>query len=172
MKRFPRRLAVALLAAFLVCLPTSVPVFAGTQVAIPIAKAESKVWGNSSSKVYHCPGTKYYGNTARGEYLTESQAQERGYRAAYGKTCGGGSAAVASAAAPLMATPAAEKADNSVARAAAGNTRDPKVWVNTPSKVYHCPGTRYYGTTKRGAYMTQTEARAQGNRPAAGKVCG
>ena len=46
-----------------------------------------------------------------------------------------------------------------------------KVWVNTRSGVYHCPGTRYYGTTKNGAFMTQAEAQKQGNRPAYGKFC-
>jgi hypothetical protein len=46
-----------------------------------------------------------------------------------------------------------------------------KVWVNTPSNVYHCPGTRLYGKTKHGKYMTQAEARKEGSRPAYGKVC-
>lgn len=46
-----------------------------------------------------------------------------------------------------------------------------RVWVNTNSGVYHCPGTRWYGKTKQGAFMTQREARAQGNRPAYGSVC-
>ena len=46
-----------------------------------------------------------------------------------------------------------------------------KVWVNTHSGVYHCPGTRYYGNTKNGTYMTQAEAQKAGNRPAYGKVC-
>jgi hypothetical protein len=48
---------------------------------------------------------------------------------------------------------------------------DVKVWVNTASGVYHCPGTRWYGNTKRGEYMTQAEAQKKGYRPAYGKVC-
>jgi len=47
-----------------------------------------------------------------------------------------------------------------------------KVWVNTNSGVYHCPGTRWYGKTKSGRYMTQREAQARGYRPAYGAVCG
>jgi hypothetical protein len=46
-----------------------------------------------------------------------------------------------------------------------------KVWVNTRSGVYHCPGTRYYGATKNGEYMTQADAQKAGNRPAYGKYC-
>jgi hypothetical protein len=46
-----------------------------------------------------------------------------------------------------------------------------KVWVNKNSHIYHCPGSRSYGTTKNGEYMTQKEAQAAGNRPANKKVC-
>jgi hypothetical protein len=46
-----------------------------------------------------------------------------------------------------------------------------KVWVNTTSNVYHCPGTKYYGTTKAGTYMTEAEAKAKGARPDHGKPC-
>ena len=52
----------------------------------------------------------------------------------------------------------------------AGNP-EAQVWVNTKSRVYHCAGTRWYGTTKQGAYMTQKEAQEKGNRPAYGKAC-
>ncbi len=45
------------------------------------------------------------------------------------------------------------------------------VWLNTESKVYHCNGTHDYGTTKKGAYMTESDAKAKGGRPDAGKAC-
>jgi hypothetical protein len=45
------------------------------------------------------------------------------------------------------------------------------VWVNTASNVYHCYGTRYYGTTKAGKYMSEADAKAAGARPDHGKTC-
>ena len=41
---------------------------------------------------------------------------------------------------------------------------DVVVWVNTPSRIYHYSGTRYYGNTRRGAYMCEADARAAGYR--------
>jgi hypothetical protein len=46
-----------------------------------------------------------------------------------------------------------------------------KVWVNAASKVYHCPGDRYYGRTKDGAYMTEPAAKAAGAHGAHGQTC-
>lgn len=46
-----------------------------------------------------------------------------------------------------------------------------RVWVNPRSGVYHCPGTPPYGTTARGSYMREEDARAKKYRPAGGREC-
>jgi len=40
------------------------------------------VWVNTDSGVYHKPGTRWYGKTKQGKYMSESDAQKAGYRAA------------------------------------------------------------------------------------------
>jgi uncharacterized protein YigE (DUF2233 family) len=52
-----------------------------------LGNANVRVWVNTNSGVYHCPGTRWYGNTKVGEYMTQKQAQVKGYRPAYGKFC-------------------------------------------------------------------------------------
>jgi hypothetical protein len=43
-----------------------------------------------------------------------------------------------------------------------------EVWVNTRSGKYWKPGSRYYGKTKQGEYMSKNEAVQKGYRPANG----
>jgi hypothetical protein len=75
-----------------------------------------------------------------------------------------------SSAAPAT-TPAAPSTPKTKETVQAPGGGADKVWLNTASNVYHCPGTKYYGTTKAGAYMTEAEAKAKGARPDHNKPC-
>jgi hypothetical protein len=72
--------------------------------------------------------------------------------------------AAASAAATPMAKGAAPSTANMTPAPGGGHGM---VWVNTDSKVFHREGSRYYGKTKQGKYMTEDEALKAGYRPPA-----
>jgi hypothetical protein len=40
------------------------------------------------------------------------------------------------------------------------------VWVNSESHIYHKEGSRFYGKTKQGKYMSEAEAIKEGERAA------
>jgi hypothetical protein len=74
------------------------------------------------------------------------------------------------AAAPAGASPAPAKSASAEAATnppAAGGGHG-LVWVNTETHVYHREGSRFYGTTKKGKYVTEAEALKEGDK-AAGK---
>jgi hypothetical protein len=45
------------------------------------------------------------------------------------------------------------------------------VWVNTTTRVYHCPGDRFYGKTSNGKYMTEKDARTFGAHGSRNETC-
>jgi hypothetical protein len=87
------------------------------------------------------------------------------------------SAATLNAAPAAKPTPAASTASSTTSSApaqAAATTKPPVppanaagvVWINTDTGVYHKQGTRWYGKTKHGKYMLETDAIKAGYKPA------
>lgn len=86
------------------------------------------------------------------------------------KTIGKITPLVTVGAAPAAAPVAVPKATAPAAPAKAAREVQPPpatsgmVWVNPDSKIYHKPGSQWYGKTKQGSYMTEAEAIKAGYR--------
>jgi hypothetical protein len=73
--------------------------------------------------------------------------------------------------APAPGQPVAETKSPATNETASSGNPDTQVWVNTKTGIYHCPGTHWYGITKSGEYMKQSEAQKKGFRPAYYRPC-
>jgi hypothetical protein len=114
---------------------------------------QARVWVNNITRIYHCPGSSYYGNTRSGEFMEEAQARGHGFRAVGSRGCRNAANAER---APLPDTSRVSKR---------------MVWVNTESGTYHCPNAADWGTTRRGRYLNEADASTAGHKPAAGRKC-
>jgi hypothetical protein len=66
---------------------TAEPASAPAKTAAPVAGGSGKVWVNTRSKIYHCEGSKFYGKTKEGDYMSQADAQAKGFVANRKKLC-------------------------------------------------------------------------------------
>ncbi len=104
------------------------------------------------------------GQCKDGTYTTASMKMgachgHKGVQEWYGKLAAAAPADTKTAA-PASASTSKHESMSSMQQAVGGGPG--MVWVNTSSKVYHCPGTKYYGKTKDGKYMSEADAKASG----------
>jgi len=71
--------------------------------------------------------------------------------------------------APLTKSERGHRNSKGARRAASASATTGQVWVNTKSGKYFRSGSRYFGKTKAGKYLTENEAKAQGYVPARGQ---
>jgi len=141
---------------------------AASQAGAPPAGAPADSTGLCKDGSYYTGATKKgacKGHKGVKEWWGEEEAKpSKAEKGATKKAAAAPKAAEGGAEAAAPAKPAGAKV------AAAGGGPD-KVWVNTDSKVYHCPGDKWYGKTKQGEYMTEADATAKGFRADHNKPC-
>jgi hypothetical protein len=59
----------------------------GTTTVKGAGNPNAKVWVNLASGVYHCEGSKWFGKTKSGQYMTQREAMDKNYHADHGKAC-------------------------------------------------------------------------------------
>jgi len=84
---------------------------------------------------------------------------------------GAGTSRSAGAATDPVPKPSARSATNSGSHAQAAGNPNTDVWVNPKSKVYHCPGTRWYKKTASGQLLKQRQAELAGYHAASNRPC-
>jgi hypothetical protein len=135
-----------------------------------LCKDGSNYYGASKSGACsHHGGVKEWYGAGGAAAAAPATAASASHSAPAATTAAPAPVAPTAAAAPRTSSPSPTSSGSGTAQAPGGGPG--LVWVNTASKVYHCNGTRYYGKTKQGKYVTEAEAKSEGDRPDHGKPC-
>ena len=125
----------------------------GTYTTAPSKKGACK--GHKGVKTWLAADT----SAAPAKEAKESKSSKKAAEAAAPAPA---TAPAAASSAPAKSSPT-HPARTDMAQAAGGGPG--MVWVNSASNVYHCPGSKYYGKTKAGSYMSEADAKAKGAHP-------
>jgi hypothetical protein len=154
--------------------------FAGSTVHAQQASAPAGSTGQCKDGSYTSTATKRgacRGHKGVKEWYAAAGAAAAPAAAPAAPAAPAAAAAPAPAAAPAAAAPASNTAMKSnrmmpqPAATAAPGGGPGMVWVNDSSKVYHCPGDKWYGKTKHGEYMSEADAKAKGAHGPRGQSC-
>jgi len=152
-----------------------IAVLAAALMAAPLTHAQQSAAPAGSTG--QCKDGSYTSQAAKKGACKGHQGVKEWYSAAAASgaassAAAGASAKAAPAAAAASQTAAAKKTSAAAATPAAGGGPG-QVWVNTggKSKAYHCQGSKWYGTTKQGKYMSAADAQAAGYHAAKGEKC-
>jgi hypothetical protein len=164
-----------------------IAVLAAAFMAAPAVYAQSAApaAGSTTTTVTCKDGTTQSVATTKGacrghkgidKSASSASGSSAGSSSASSNTAASSAAAAAPAAAPAAASAAASKstaAKSAPAATPAAGGGPGQVWVNTSSKTkaYHCQGSKWYGTTKQGKYMSSADAQAAGYHAAKGEKC-
>jgi len=148
--------------------------FAAGLLASAAGFAQTAPAGAPAGSTGLCKDGTYYSGASKQGACRGHKGVETWYGAA--KPAAAPAAAAPAAAAPAAAAPAAATSGKKPAAFTPAATAAPgggpgQVWVNTSTKVYHCPGDKWYGKTKAGSYMSEADAKAKGFHGPRGKGC-
>ncbi len=152
---------------------------AGSTVYAQQSAAPAGSTGQCKDGTYSTNATKKgacNGHEGVKEWYTASSTSSSAMKAAPAAAAAAAPAAAAAtpatpAAAPANSMKSSSKMASEPTGAAAPGGGPGMVWVNSSSKVYHCPSDKWYGKTKKGEYMSEADAKAKGNHPEGGKAC-
>ena len=131
------------------------------------AKAEKSAASEKSEK--SSASAKSEKSAARAE-KSSSAKSEKGAMTTPAATMPAAAPSPSTARTDKMAT--ASRAPKGMRTEAAPGGGAGKVWLNTATNTYHCSGDQWYGKTKAGEYLSESEAKAKGGHAARGKACG